>query len=159
GARRKSSTVCCHFAVSTLIIRLLRAGLWSGQLLPPILSLPCATETPGFILIAVQTEITGPGGAAVLLGNDVVDLKGKRVVFLCNLAIFAAAACPAPHQLFQRAFHVCSAGPRLPVCAAATLEGSPGLRPHHAQEVPDALVTVGLGLLVGAQASFPGLGR
>jgi hypothetical protein len=52
-ARRKSSTVCPHFAVSTLIMGLLRSGAWSRRLLAPILSRRPATETPGLIRIAV----------------------------------------------------------------------------------------------------------
>src|SRR5262245_49987668 len=56
-ARRKSSSVCCHFAISTLIIGLLRAGSWSGRSLTPMLRRRPATETPDLILIAVY--ITG----------------------------------------------------------------------------------------------------
>jgi hypothetical protein len=52
-ARRKSSSVCRHFAISTLIIGLLRAGSWSGRSLTAILPLRPATETPGLIRIGV----------------------------------------------------------------------------------------------------------
>jgi len=50
-ARRKSSTVCRHFAVWTSIIRLPRARSWVGRSLTLILTLCPATETPGFNLI------------------------------------------------------------------------------------------------------------
>lgn len=54
---------------------------------------------------AGETKIAGAGRAAVFAGDDVVDLKGKFVVLLRELAVFAAAARSPPYQCYQFSIH------------------------------------------------------
>jgi len=52
-----------------------------------------------------QTKITSLSAAAVLFGDDVVDLEGEAVVFLGDLAVFAPVIGPSPQFFQEGAFH------------------------------------------------------
>ena len=41
----------------------------------------------------------------MIFRDDVIDFEREPVVFLRNLAVFAATAGPAPNQFLQPAFH------------------------------------------------------
>lgn len=73
---------------------------------------PSARITPSDIrpLVVVteetrQRQISRSRWAIVFAGNDVVYLKGKIVVFLRRLAIFAGIPGATPNQTFQAKIH------------------------------------------------------
>lgn len=52
-----------------------------------------------------QAEIVPLCPAQVMLGDDVIDLEGKIETILGQLAVFATAAGPPPHEVYQPTFH------------------------------------------------------
>ena len=46
----------------------------------------------------------------MMLGDDVINLKGEIKISLGDLAVFTAVFRPLPYEGFQRAFHACSVG-------------------------------------------------
>ena len=88
--------------------------------------------------------------AEVMLGDDVIDLERQVEVTRRNLAVFAAASRPLPHEFLQRAIHVCSMHPGRTV-VLLVLERQPGLGLHQRQHVPDPLIIVDLDLLTAPE--------
>ena len=75
---------------------------------------------------ASKTEVSDPVRASMLFGDVVVDRKGKFVMFLGEMAVFAAIAGPLPYQFLQCAYHACSVRLGGTVVLPA-LMGTPGL--------------------------------
>lgn len=96
---------------------------------------------------AGQAQIAGTGAAAMLAGDDMVDLEMQFVLFVVDLAVFAAAARAAPNQFYQFGVHPCLVRLGLAVAAGSALERAAGLGFHQRQDVADALVIVNLILL------------
>jgi hypothetical protein len=96
---------------------------------------------------AGQTQIAGTGGAAMLAGDDVVNLEMQLVLFVVYLTVFAAAVGSLPNQFYQLRVHTCLVPLRLTVAACPALERAAGLGLHQRQNVPDALIIVNLILL------------
>ena len=96
---------------------------------------------------AGKAQIAGTGGAAMLAGDDVVDLEMQLVLFVVYLAVFGAAAGSLPNQFYQFRVQTCLVRLRLAVAACPALERAAGLGLHQRQNVPDALIIVNLILL------------
>lgn len=71
---------------------------------------------------AGQAQIAGTGRAAMLAGDDVVDLEMQLVLFVVYLAVFAAAAGSLPNQFYQLSVHTCLVRLRLAVAACPALQ-------------------------------------
>ena len=84
----------------------------------------------------------------MLARDDVVDLEGEPVELLRDAAILAAAIGSLPYQFLQRAIHACLVRFAPHVRAAATFEGTAGLRLQDVNEVTDPFVVINRVLLI-----------
>lgn len=71
---------------------------------------------------AGQAQIAGTGRAAMLAGDDVVDLEMQLVLFVVYLAVFAAAARATPYQFYQFGVHPCLVRLGLAIAASPALK-------------------------------------
>jgi hypothetical protein len=61
---------------------------------------------------ATEGQVIGAGRAAVLLGDDVINLERPLMVILRQLAVFASACSAGANQFFQCAIHQFFSGGR-----------------------------------------------
>jgi hypothetical protein len=102
-----------------------------------------AAQVRPFVDVAVvagQGEVAGDRAAAMLAGNDVVELEGNPGPALRQVAILATPGCPFPYQAFGGGVHSRN---RLVVL----FEGQTGLGVHKFNEIADAEIALELGLL------------
>jgi len=109
-------------------------------------------DVRSFMAIAVETgerEVVGVGCAAMLAGDDVVDVERQRVSRGRQLAVFATARSSLPHKPHEIGIH------NLPAT-----EGKPGFGLNHREQVTDMQVAVEFGaLLVGQFAGLRPFGQ
>jgi hypothetical protein len=55
--------------------------------------------------IAGQREVGGGCLSSVLLGDDMIDMKGQLVVQIWQKTIFTASGCAVPDELFKERIH------------------------------------------------------
>ena len=105
-----------------------------------------------FMPIAMETcerEVVCVGCAAVLAGDDVVDVERQRVSEGRQSAVFATARGPLPHVPHEIGIH------NLPAA-----EGKPGFGLDHGKQVTDVKVAVEFGaLLIGQFAGLRPFGQ
>ena len=100
-----------------------------------------------FMPVAVETcerKVINSSEAAVLSGNDVIDVKWQRVSRCRQVAVFAAAPCLLPDLSRKFGIHDLS-----------TPKGTPGLRLDHCEQIAHMQVAVEFGALFLGQ--IPGL--
>jgi hypothetical protein len=94
-----------------------------------------------------QAQILWDRPAAVLSGNDVVDLESEQRACLRHLAILATGIGALPDEADKLLFHG-------PLSTPVFLEDDTRLRPQEVHEVADAPVTLEFFLLSLRQAAF-----
>ena len=92
-------------------------------------------------VVAGQSEVARDGAAAMLAGNDMVELEGNPGPALRQAAILAMPACPLPYQAFGGSVHAGACH------LLAFFQGQAGLGMHQVNEITDAEVALKLGLL------------
>jgi hypothetical protein len=83
-----------------------------------------AREVRAFVMVVGETgegEIARDGLAAVLFGDDMIDLEREFIIALRHAAVFTASMSTCPNELGKRPFHGRSSAP------ARTPEYLPGL--------------------------------
>lgn len=78
-----------------------------------------------------ECKIVWNGLPAVLLGDDMVDLKWPRMHRLRHAAVLADPVCPTPNEFFQLAIHAVFPGRCLPTYGSASGEPSTATGPTH----------------------------
>ena len=92
-----------------------------------------------FVPVAVKTcerKVVNSSEAAVLSGNDVIDVKWQWVSRSRQVAVFAAAQCPLPDLPGKFGIH-----------DLLTAKGDPGLRLDHREQIAHMQVAVEFGAL------------
>jgi hypothetical protein len=100
-----------------------------------------------------QCQILGDCPAAMTFGNDVVDLKGKQVLFLRELTILAARLCPCPDLLNEATLHALRAG----AVPLAFLECKASPRFHDRDKAANVAIRLDFLVLFRRQYAFSGL--